>query len=326
MIPTKHARIWLRNAVTASVIGLVAWLGHAATGEAAYLYASGQLLIEGEPGHDDVRENRIFKIDVLTGKATAVSPLFDGATPAALAGRRKNGQPELLGIRSGRLGKVNISEGTFLPIGDPIGMNSTGFDILADGRGYIVPFVGSQTPQLFSIDLETAMATPIGSSTAIGDAIDAALGNNPGTTQPFVISLGSVGSTLYGVDLRTNTLIALDPETGTASVVGQVGAVGSSQGGGYSGCAALTGVDTNGDGAFDSLYGVVNFAPGGERLGGIARYDLNDGTWSLVGTNPGMIFFGMGSTVVPEPSSVVMLGMGLVGGWVVLRRSRKLMT
>ena len=51
------------------------------------------------------------------------------------------------------------------------------------------------------------------------------------------------------------------------------------------------------DGMFDALFGAVNFfdddgnaATDVLRLGGVVRYDLTDGTWSLVGTNPGVIF------------------------------------
>jgi hypothetical protein len=160
----------------------------------------------------------------------------------------------------------------------------------------------------------------VGSSAAIGDAIDAAAGNAPGTAEPFLISLGSVGGTLYGVDLDTDSLIALDPDDGSASVVGAIGAVGASNGGGYSGFAALTGIDEDADGVFDALFGAVNFGPAGERLGGLARFDLSDGTWSLVGTNPGLIYFGFGASVVPEPSSLVLAG---IGGIVLLGLARR---
>ena len=71
------------------------------------------------------------------------------------------------------------------------------------------------TQQLFSIDIATGAAAPISaSSTEIGDTIDAAAGNPLGTAEPFLISLGAVGGTLYGVDLDTDSLIALDPDTG----------------------------------------------------------------------------------------------------------------
>ena len=59
-------------------------------------------------------------------------------------------------------------------------------------------------------------------------------------------------------------------------------------------------------------WGNVNFnsadssLPNG-RLGGVVRYDLANATWTLVGTNPGLIFFGMGHVAVPEPNSVSLM-------------------
>lgn len=142
-----------------------------------------------------------------------------------------------------------------------------------------------------------------------------------------MISLGAVGNTLYGVDLETNSLIALNPDTGRAGVVGPVGAVGNVTNGAvsYSGFSALTGVDETGDGEFDALFGAVNFARENdetERLGGIARYDLTDGSWELVGTNPGIIFFGMGSSPVPEPSGIMFLSLTVMSQCFRRRRSR----
>lgn len=125
------------------------------------------------------------------------------------------------------------------------------------------------------------------------------------------------------MDLDTDSLISFDPGTGNASVVGTVGAVTNGALSVYSGFSALTGVDTNNDGAFDALFGNVNFIDEdnnpntpSQRLGGIARYNLGDGTWSLVGTNPGVIFFGFGSSPdpIPEPtSSLALLGFGACG-------------
>lgn len=290
------------------------------------IYASGQLLIPGDPGippgqpgHDDTRENYIYEIDVLTGVATAVSPVTSGL-PAALAGTPSG---SLFGFSSGQLVEVNPFTGSRTNIGANNGLSSTAFDITADGRGFVLPFdPDSNTQQIHNIDLSTGMATAIGSTTAIGDAIDFARGTSLGTALPFVISLGSVGNTLYGIDLDTDSLISIDSITGVADVVGAVGAVGASNGGGYSGFSALTGVDEDMDGTFDALFGSVNFfndGSGTERLGGIGRFDLTTGEWSLVGTNAGVIFFGFGSSPIPTPGTAVMLA---AGGILASRRRR----
>ena len=278
----------------------------------ATIYATGQLLTPGdpdipfgEPGHDDTRENFVYAIDPATGIATPVSPATTGL-PAALAGE---GPSRLLGFASGQLVEIEPTTGAQTPIGENNGLTATGLDVTADGRGFLLPFNDDfDTQQLHGIDLETGDATPIGSLTAVGDAIDEAAGNEPGTSLPFVIGLSSIGDNVYGVDLDSNSLIEIDSEQGSVSVVGDVGAVGSVGGGAYSGFAAMTGVDEDADGEFDALFGNVNFFDDdGDpetqvvRLGGVARYDLDDGTWSLVGTNPGVIFFGFASNPAPAP-------------------------
>ena len=277
------------------------------------IYASGQLLTPGdpgippgEPGHDDTRENFIYEINVLTGVATAVSPVTTGL-PAALAGTPSG---DLYGFSSGQLVEVDPFSGSRTDIGANNGLSSTAFDITGSGQGFLMPFDESfNTQQVHTIDLTTGDANALGSASAVGDAIDLSRGTALGTANPFVISLGSIGDTLYGVDLDTDSLIAIDSVTGAAGVVGTVGAVGAANGGGYSGFSALTGVDEDLDGTFDALFGSVNFFDG-ERLGGIARFDLATGEWSLVGANEGVIFFGFGSSPVPAPSTAVMLAAG----------------
>ncbi len=147
---TTRPRVLLLIVVLA-IITLVA-----STSRAGSIYASGQFLIENVDGtHDEVRENRIFRIDTTTGVATAVSPLFDAGTPAGLA-RTRSG--ELLGIKSGSLGSVDAGIGTFNPFGSPLDANSSAFDITSDGRGFLLPFNDDfETQQLFSIDLVTAL-------------------------------------------------------------------------------------------------------------------------------------------------------------------------
>ena len=279
------------------------------------IYASGQLLIPGTDGHDDSRENYLYEINTLTGEATAISPVTSGL-PAAM-GATASGH--IFGFSAGQLVEINPTAGTTTAIGANNGLSSTAFDITASGSAYITPFDGDfNTQQLFNIDLHTGAATAIGSASAIGDAIDTARGTALGTAEPFVISLGSVGNTLYGIDLDTDTLVSIDSLTGAAGVIGSVGAVGLANGGGYSGFSALTGVDEDLDGSYDALFGSVNYDPAGERIGGLARFDLTTGEWSLVGTNDGLIYFGFASSPVPAPGAASVLALGGVlasGRW-----------
>lgn len=274
------------------------------------IHATGQLFIPADPGappgdpeHYDRYENAVYEIDLRTGVATAVSPATLEELPAGLAGTPCG---RLLGFESGQLVQVNPVTGERTSIGVNNGLTATSFDITADGRGFVVPFDENfETQQIHAIDLPSGAATPIGSTTAIGDAIDLARGTPLGTAEPFVISLGSVGETLYGVEDDSGTLVSIDSRTGAASVVGKVGAAGVANGGGYSAFSALTGVDEDLDGAFDALYASVNQlvdASGAQRLGGIARFDLETGEWELVGTNPGIVFFGFGASAAPAPA------------------------
>jgi hypothetical protein len=283
-----------------SVAGLVALClaaPIAGRASAATIYASGQLLIENTPGtHDDVRENRLYRIDTSTGQATPL-PIWTTSTPAGLAGVRGG---TLYGFRGAQLGVVDPQVAdSFSPIGGPSGVSATAFDILADGRAYVVTFGGNR--QLYQINLLTGAATAVGAPGQIGAAFDSAFGLAAGTAAPFVISLGSVGDHLYGVNLESGrqNLVRIDPATGSAMVIGTPDAVDLNDFGRYSGYSALTGVDENGDGAFDALFGSVNFwdhdgNPGTSdlRLGGIARYDLTEpGTLALVAIAAGCLAF-----------------------------------
>ncbi|MEL6246371.1 MAG: PEP-CTERM sorting domain-containing protein [Cyanobacteria bacterium J06648_16] len=306
-----------------SIVPLLGTFLLPASVEAAVFYATGQRLTQAVPGvHDDIRENFLFEVDSTTGIATPVSPETSGL-PSALAG---TSDQRLLGYQfSGQLVEVDKTSAVQSPIGDPNGVNATSFDVLEDDRGFVIPFDETfSTQQLHQVDLLTGAATPVGSPSAVGDAVDQSRGTELGTAAPFIISLGSADGLLYGIDLDTDSLIQLMPQTGKAAVVGDVGAVTAEDRSVFSGFAALTGVDTDADGQFDALFGNVNFIDDDEnpdtpveRLGGIARYDLNDGSWELVGTNPGVIFFGFGASpaAVPEPGIVfaLLLSGGFLG-------------
>ncbi|MEL7237811.1 MAG: PEP-CTERM sorting domain-containing protein [Planctomycetota bacterium] len=289
---------------------------------ASPIFATGQLLTPGDPdippgqpGHDDTRENFLYEIDPLTGDATPISPATTGL-PAALGGTPDG---RLLGFTGGQLVQVDVPSSSQTPIGSPTGLSGFGFDVLGDGRAFTFNL---DDDGLYNIDTTTGNASLVGSAGAVNDALLAADATDPNA---FIISLGSVGDDLYGWDLDTQSLIHFDPDTGSANVVGALGAAGSVGGGTLSGGAALTGVDTDGDGVFDELFGNVNFLdPAGPdptiRLGGVARFDLTDGTYDLVGINDGVILFGFGASPIPEPGSIALLS---IGGLALLRPRRR---
>lgn len=301
---------------------------------AATIYATGQN--NGDPSHS--AGLFYYAIDTDTGDATPLAAIT-GGNSAGLAGTPDG---RLLGFRSNRVIEINPFTAATSNVSPVIaGFSTTSLDVLRDGTIYATP-VGADR-RLHRIDTVAGTATPVGPTNAIGNALDAFYGVPGGTTSPFIIGLGSVtrtvnigttanpnvvlADTLYGIHLDDeNQLVAINPQTGFASVVGARNSVsgGSKPAGDYSGFAAMTGVDTDGDGLHDTLFGNVNFndadtsLPNG-RLGGLAKYDLSNGTFELVGTNPGLIFFGFGSSPVPEPAS---MALAAAGGLLVLRRRR----
>ncbi len=289
--------------------------------EAALIYATGRNLSNS----DYATGPYYYQIDTATGAATPISPLLTSNGPNGLGAVGA----QLVGFSDGTPGTIDPVAGVFTPVGSSTGFVLPGYEVL-DGAGYGVPSSGADR-RLQRIDLTTGAATALGEENPIGAAMDAFYGDASGVNNPSILSLGSVEGTLYGVNSAAGkyNLVSLDPLTGNATILGTANAVATSgmPGARYDGFSALTGVDENGDGVYDTLYGNINFYdPDGltgpaaqQNFGGVVRYDLNDGTWSLVGSNPGIIFFGFGSPV-PEPGAPVLAMLGLVAAW---RRRRR---
>ena len=268
-----------------------------------------------------------YSIDTDTGIATPISPLLpaNGANGLSASGS------QLVGFHNGAHGIGDPVTGSFTPIGTGNGLTLPGYEVLG-GAGYGVPTSGDDR-RLQRIDLTTSISTGLGIGNPIGAAMDVFYGDPEGTNNPNILALGSVGDTLYGMNTGTGkyNLVALDAATGGATIIGAANALATSgtPGARYDGFSSLTGVDEDGDGVYDTLYGNINFYdPDGltgplpqEQFGGIIRFDLNDGTWDLIGANPGVIFFGFGSTTIPEPGAAALaatLGFGSI-----LRRRRQ---
>lgn len=280
------------------------------------LYAIGGF----DPDDTGMVPHRIYELDPVTGKATPLPGSFK-PEPAGLAA-----------TADGRLLALNVehhhhhgeepppAEAALVEI-DPfkgfitklatVPVEAYGFDILPDGRAFTIPMSTGGTPvQLHAVNLETGAATPVGSASAIDDAFAAAFGSAPAANKRAT-QLASVGGHLYAI-VRQGTnanLVRFDPDTGAATVFGAADTVNAANGGAYRGIPGLSGRDSNGDGVFDELYGVLNYHDhDGDPetrfrvIGALIKFDLNDGTWSIVGTNPGLLFSGLASTAALNPT------------------------
>lgn len=283
------------------------------------LYAVGQAF---GAGHNHDTGNFLWSISLNNGHASQIAPISTGIAGLATA-------PD--GTIYGRSGTALYTVDPYTAAIELVGTatvpgSATSLDILPDGRAYALPFNADfDTAQLFQVDLGTGEQTPIGDPNAITTAIDTAFPERDMTYGPFIISLGSVGEFLYGMDLETNTLIEIDPDTGDALALGDYDAAAmETDEGRWSGLAGLTGVDTNGDGVNDELYGVANYYQtfadnSSSAMGAIIRYDILTSRWDLVGTNPDVIFYSLtAGQVVPEPATMTLLGLG--AGALALRR------
>ena len=294
----------------------------AAAGATSVLYAVGQAFA---PGHGHDTGNFLWSIDVSTGAATQIAPIATG-----IAGLATSPDGTLYGRSGLNLYTVSTLDASTALVGSAVAGSATSLEIMPDGRAFTLPFNNNfDTAQLHSLDLLTGLQTPVGSETALLDAINLAFPDRDTTYGPFVISLGSVGDRLYGLDLETNTLLDIDPDSGAAAAHGAFNAAAMETADGYwSGFAGLTGVDTDDDGINDALYGVANYyydyaTATSSARGAIGLFDLTTSTWSLVGENEGVIFYSLaaGETApIPEPTSLALLGLG--GGMLALRRRR----
>ncbi|MDA0659743.1 MAG: hypothetical protein O2931_13030 [Planctomycetota bacterium] len=246
------------------VLSLVALFAGGTMVFAATIYATGQN--NGDPSHSTGLH--YYSIDSTTGHATPLASIT-GGNSAGLAGTPDG---KLLGFRSNRVVEIDPVVGTATQVGNVVaGFSTTSLDATRDGQLYGTPVSGDR--RLHRIDPAAGVATSVGPDNAIGNALDAFYGRPAGTSEPFIIGLGSITrnvnlgtnanpnfmlvDTLYGVNLDdTVQLVAINPSTGFASVVGALGSIESSlPAGNYSGFAAMTGVDTDDDGLRDTLLG-----------------------------------------------------------------------
>lgn len=287
---------WSAVSCALKVGGLMVGAGLAMAGLAGAALATvppGHILAVAAPAPG---QNFFYTIDPATGVATQQAPTPGGSIFSAIAADRGG---RFFAYSNGAIFSINTSTWTLEQLAPAQGPPATGLDIVLAapgaglGTGYVIPTTGDV--RLHSINLSSGVATPLGNPGGVAATLDAFYGSGPNS--PFIIGLGSVGTDLFGVHTasgRTN-LVRFNPTTGEATVLGTPNSTPGSAGGGWTGFASMTGVDTDNDGHFDAIFGGVNFL-NGARTGAVARYNLVDGTFELVGTNPSLIFFSMASS------------------------------
>ncbi len=188
--------------------------------------------------------------------------------------------PTTAGVSAiGPLGIGFVFEGglAFAPNGTAYGMNSG----------------DAGSPGLFTINLSTGAATLVGTV--------------PGSHDINGLAWRSDGM-LVGLDRVTNSLLAINPTTAAFSVIASVGAT----------VGGVGGMTTLGSTGYFNTSGPGGSAPGSNQL---FSFDLFTGAQSLIGsfspTITGTGISGLAGSVstaaVPEPSSVILLGLGGLG-------------
>lgn len=133
-----------------------------------------------------------------------------GSTSHCYAGTWANGQWYAIDDNSKTLGTIDISTGAFNPIGN-LGLGgsdvTTGlaYDPSSDTM-YMTNAVGASTIHLYTVDLETADVTDLGSLT------------------PLIIGIGcSMDGTIYAISISPDSAYEIDPEGPTAIEIGPLG-------------------------------------------------------------------------------------------------------
>lgn len=188
--------------------------------------------------------------------------------------------------------------------GTPVALNGTEFGLDFDPVTGDIRLV-SNLGQHLSLDPDTAVATVLPNL------------NIAGGSEPNVVGLaysnnvaGAQNTTLYGIDSVADTLVTVNPITGALTTVGALGL----------NVTSAVGFDILTQGGSDTAYASFQQI-GSTDVSRLFTIDLSTGAASEIGTisSDQANFILRGLAVVPEPSSLSLVGAALLFG---LRRRR----
>jgi hypothetical protein len=207
------------------------------------------------------------------------------------------------GPPGGTLFTINLATGAGTPVGSYVTPGQSMVDITIDPTtGILYGWLRPTANDLYSINKATGTATPVGDSGlfTFGGGLAADLG---GTI--FLTGNGTAGA-----------LHTIDKTTGAATPVATLS-------GAPDAFDRINSLDFDSSG---TLYAVLGEAEGSTNLRGLATIDTSTGVISYVGDTITLLdaiaFVRVTSTSVPEPSSLLLAGIGLLGLFGFGRRAR----
>lgn len=265
---------------------------------------SAQLILYGATGSGG-QPGSLYTLNQTTGAATLIGPLVDsGGTPYAMTGMAYHAPTDTLygstvtntgSPTNARLVRIDRSTGLVTSVGS--------FNIPATGSLADISFQpgtntlfgwGNLGEALFTVNLTTGQATQVGATV-------------PGLQGGGGLAFRADGSLFASPDgLNSNTLRTIDPVTGVHTVVAPVTGAGSD---------FINAMAFNGNTLF------VNLSPGPSTPSSLGTIDTTTGVVTYLGVSLARMD-ALEFAPIPEPTSLALVGVGLVAGWQLRRRMR----